>query len=53
MSQAKRKLRRHSSVFGRSKDDTFKATSKGRRKGQILQNRWVKFPCVLRTTLDT
>jgi len=41
MNQGKRKLRRRSTVFGRSKDDSFRVTSKARRKGQNSQNRWV------------
>ncbi|XP_020621323.1 GRAM domain-containing protein 3-like isoform X1 [Orbicella faveolata] len=40
MNPGKRKLRRRNSVFGRSKDDTFQITNKGRRKGANSQNRW-------------
>lgn len=41
MNPGKRKLRRRNSVFGRSKDDTFQITNKGRRKGANSQTRWV------------
>lgn len=43
MNPGKRKLRRRNSVFGRSKDDTFQITNKGRRKGANSQNRWVNW----------